>query len=349
MELSDPCPQTSGRRGGACPRPGEAKPRRFSRKSGEQAQSLLQIIYNQWFVGISKRRVRPGLAAEPEDAHRLGLLRLLFFLHVSCELFVAVPWNAIGKPVLAAEAGSFTGLWVGLGVLACLVWERLGSRPEFARLLAWMLAITALIWLFPNLPNHLFLVVFCLTILQLVDLGDDRESVLGLWALRWVAVVVFAATGFQKLRYGTYFHGEFMTWAIVHTERFAAFFQAILPAEEWQRLRALPREGPFGTSWWPLVVISNSVWIFELSAPIFLFFQRTRGPATAAIIAFLFCIEVGAREWMFGCIFVSLMLLFPKRNFLPRAVPIYVLIYLSIFASRIPPQFGFGNWGFLPL
>ncbi len=286
---------------------------------------------------------------EPEDAQRLVLLRLLFFLHVACELLSVAPWNAVGKKVLAAEAGSFTGLWIGIGVLACLLWERFGARPKTARWVAWGLSALALVWLIPNLPNHLFLVVFCLTILQLVDLEDDRESVLGLWALRWVAVIVFAATGFQKLRYGTYFHGEFMTWAIANTERFAALFQALMPAEELQRLRDLPRQGPFGTSWWPLVLISNGVWFFELFAPILLFFKRTRGPATVAIILFLFCIEVGAREWMFGCIFVSLMLMFPKKNYLPRAVPIYALIYLSILASRIPPQLGFGDWGFLPL
>ena len=284
-----------------------------------------------------------------EEAERLGLLRILFLIHVACELLVTAPWQAFVADVVALEAGAFTGMWIAGGILGCLLWHRLGDGESLPLTVAWLFAVAAVLWLFPNLPNHFFLVVFCLTVLQLLDLERPSEAVLGLRTLRWAAVVVFTATGFQKVRYGTYFHGEFMTWAIAHTERFAALFQAVMPAEEWQRLRALPREGPFGTSWWPLVAVSNLVWVFELTAPIFLFFRRTREAITAAMIVFLFFIELGAREWMFGCIFVSLMLLFPRGSYLPRAIPIYALIYASIFASRIPAALGFGDWGFLPL
>ncbi len=47
-EVSGLRSQSSGCRGGACPRPGEAKPSRLFKEEREgQAPSLYQVIYNQ--------------------------------------------------------------------------------------------------------------------------------------------------------------------------------------------------------------------------------------------------------------------------------------------------------------
>lgn len=293
-----------------------------------------------------------GLAlvgGDPQEAERLGWLQVFFFFHVAMEILISAPWAFFAAPDALLPRGAFTYFYLPAGIGLSLAWSRWGSRPRLGRTLAWMFSVLAVLWLFPNLPNHLFLVVFCLTVLWLVDLKQDREAMLGLRVLRWTTIIVFAASGWQKVRYGTYFHAEFLTWAAAHTERFAVLMQPWIPVAEWRRIQALPPMGPFGSTWWPLVALSNGVWIFEVAAPLCLLHRRTRGPAVAAIIAFLVAIELGAREWMFGCVFVSLMLLFPRRNILPKVLPLFLLIYLAIFAGKVPAALGWGHWGFLPL
>ena len=70
----------------------------------------------------------------------------------------------------------------------------------------------AIVWLFPAVSNHFFLVFYALLLLSIVDLDRPREALLGLQACRFLVVIVLFYSGLQKVLYGTYFHAQLLTW-----------------------------------------------------------------------------------------------------------------------------------------
>jgi len=192
---------------------------------------------------------------------------------------------------------------------------------------------------FPSTSNHFFIEFLCVALLAAFDPAANEERALCLVALRWVVVLVLFWTGLQKVLYGTYFDGQFLGFSIATRGSFADLFQWILPDEELRRLRELRPigvgSGPFAVqsplAWW----VSNGVYVFEIVTPALLLVRRTRPWAAAAVIAFTVMIEIGAREFLFGALFVNLLLLFFSRPINRALLPVFALFYAWMIGARL--------------
>ena len=279
-------------------------------------------------VTVAFDRVLSLAGDDPAEADRLRMFRLYLMLHPAFELL----WDSL---VWESER-AYYGVTFGAGLLACLGLSFIAERTVLATRLFVGFHLAAIVWLFPTVSNHFFLVFFCLLVLSLLDLERPREALLGLQACRWLTVIVLFYTGVQKLLYGTYFRAQFLSWTIAHDDRFATAFGAILPAAEAERLAALAdTAGPFGSEWWPLIAISNFVVVFELVAPVLLIYRPTRSAAVVATALFLVAIETGAREYLFGCVFLSMVFLFTRKNRYPLLMPLIFAVYAYLLVNRL--------------
>jgi hypothetical protein len=296
-------------------------------------------------------RVLLAVADDADPSRRLGAYRTILLLHLAAELVLAVlrqPAAAAASVLPIALAGSAV---VAFG---------LGSFPRtrgLAAPLAFATLLFAAVRFFPNVANHSFLLLVALGVLTLFDPHRPREGKLALGTLRWIGALVLFATGVQKVLHGTYFHGEFLAFQVAHGDRFAAVFSPLLPAGEVARLREIgaagaalpgsdvfrayetappaPGAGPYRLESPVGLALSNAVWIFELVAPAFLLWWRTRAVAVAAVVVFLLGIELGAREVMFGALFTATILMFVRSDLLVRLLPTWVLLYAALILSRV--------------
>lgn len=265
---------------------------------------------------------------DPGEAQRLRVFRIYLMLHPPFELL----WDSL----LWESERAYYGVAFGAGLLICLGLSFIPARTVLAMRLFTGFHLAAIVWLFPAVSNHFFLVFYCLLILSILDLEHPQEALLGLQACRWLTIVVLFYSGVQKLLYGTYFQAQFLSWTIAHDQRFSSAFQYILPAAEAERLAALAdTAGPFGTEWWPLVAMSNFVYLFELIAPVLLLYRPTRSAAVAATALFLLAIETGAREYLFGCVFINMVFLFTRKNRYPVILPLTGLVYAFLLFRRL--------------
>jgi hypothetical protein len=200
---------------------------------------------------------------------------------------------------------------------------------------------------FPATSNHFFLEFLCIALLALCNVEQADERALLLSAARWLTLIVFFWSGLQKLLYGTYFDAAFLGFSISHKPSFAALFGWLVPAGEIARLQGLrplgPGAGPFAIQTPLAVVMANGVYLFEMLAPLLLVIRRTRGLAALATIGFVFCIEAGALELMFGALFLNLLLLFLPRPVNRTLLPGFAALYAVLVASRLGllPKFWF--------
>ncbi|MCP3963325.1 MAG: hypothetical protein GY719_36265 [bacterium] len=272
-------------------------------------------------------------ADDPAEADRLRVLRVYLMIHAPFELL----WDSL----IWESRRAYNGVFFGVGLLLCLGLSFLPGRTMLAMRLFVGFQLSAIVWLFPAVSNHFFLVFFCLLLLSILDLERRDEALLGLQACRLTVLIVFFYTGVQKALYGTYFKGQLLTWTIAHDDRFRTAFEVILPADEARRIAALADTvGPFGTEWWPLLVISNFVVVFELLAPFLLLHPRTRSAAVAAVVVFMVLIESGAREWFFGCVFVNLLFLFTRRSWYGVLLPLTLVFYAFLLYPRLDRVWG---------
>jgi hypothetical protein len=286
--------------------------------------------------------------AEDETA-RLRSIRLLALAHLLAELVLStLRWSAlqISAPgILAACAAA---------AVALSFFRR--TERAAAPLGALIVGFAIVRW-FPNVANHTFLLFLALFTLSFWDWRAEAERTLALATLRWIAALVLFATGLQKVLHGTYFHGEFLAFHVAHGERFASLFAWVLPAEELARLKELgaaagalgpaegfrafdtappaPGSGPYLFASVPALAMSNLVWVFELVAPALLLWRRTRAVAAIAVIAFLAAVESGAYEIMFGVLFVNVMLLFCRANWVGRLFPGFAAVYVWLIGVHL--------------
>ncbi len=254
-------------------------------------------------------------------------------LHAPFELL----WDCL---IWEAER-AYNGGFFAAGLLACLALSFVDGRAVVAGRLYVGFHFSAIVWLFPAVSNHFFLVFSCLLLLSILDLEDCQEALLGLQACRWLTVIVLFYSGLQKVLYGTYFQGQLLAWTIAHDARFQAAFNKILPAEEAARLAALAdTAGPFVSEWWLLLAMSNFTWVFELLAPFLLLYPRTRSATVLATILFLAAIETAAREILFGCIFINMVLLFARRSWFRISLPLTFLVYAWLLYPRLDRIWG---------
>ena len=195
----------------------------------------------------------------------------------------------------------------------------------------------------PLTANHIYLEFFSLVLLCFVGDGDEDECQLVVDVFRWMIAIVLFYTGLQKVIYGQYFDGAFLAFMTNSDARFATMFQYVMPSAEFQALREIDirtvGSGPIRFHSWHMLLCSNCVYLAEMGLPLLLMIRRTRAFACFAMILFVIAIELGAREVMFGFLFVNLILLTCERNWVKWFLPVSVTFYLYLILA---------NAGFLP-
>lgn len=274
----------------------------------------------------------PGQDEPIAATNKLRGMGVVLFVHVVVRAWQVQRFDGMGEHSLALAALSSAVGLVGVGTIGVAGRQQLAraSAAWFLFLLLLQVAIS-----FPLAPNHLFLecVLFGLMVAYLDGSPDSPPLLLA--ALRWIAVLVLMWTGIQKWSWGTWDHGEFLAAAIREKDSFATFF-AWLPSEEIDRLRALgeqPGDGPYRVASPLALVISNLTWVLEIALPLAMLRAQTRAIAVRAAIALVFLIELAAREFFFGLLFVSLLLVVPDGDRITRWVPAFLLAYGTLALS----------------
>ncbi|MDX2168109.1 MAG: hypothetical protein SF182_13630 [Deltaproteobacteria bacterium] len=280
-----------------------------------------------------------GVASEDAQAGLARGFQLFVLLHVSARTLL---WALKDDDHLALR------LMLPAGLALCFLVA--ARRPAWARratLAALLLLSTKLFASFPGTSNHFFIEYCCVALLTLCDLRDAGERALALNAARWLMLIVLFWSGVQKVLYGTYFNAAFLGFSVAHKPSFAAVFAWLLPAEELARLQGLRAtavgSGPFAINAPLARLVANGAYLFEIVAPCLLLWRRTRVWAVLATIGFLVCIEAGARELMFGALFVNLLLLFLPRPVNRVLLPGFAAFYAVLIATRLGllPKFQF--------
>jgi len=227
---------------------------------------------------------------------------------------------------------------LALVYLALLAWGLFPRWTRAATTVCSLLVIVQIVWAFPYNANHRLVVLLALALVSMVDQSRPAEARLALAGLRWMTVIVLFHTGWQKLTYGTYFHGDYLAYCISQEERFAGMFRLMIPTAEYQRLTAIGAtvigSGPYRVDSALFAVVSNLVYVLEMALPVLIVIRRTRALAvTAAIILFLF-IEIGAREFFFGILFVNLLLLFYRGPINRLLLPLFSVSYVALLLIR---------------
>lgn len=223
-----------------------------------------------------------------------------------------------------------------------------GLLPGYAKWMTKIVAVLVGLQIFLTLPftaNHIFLEFVCLALLALLDESEEHEGELLLQALRWFTISFFFYSGLQKVLYGRYFDGQFLGYMITGyvenfraADRFANFLRFFMPAAEFDRLRALGPEpkigdGPFSVNSTLFMILTNSVYVFEMLAPIFLLIKKARPVAVLLSIGFVLAIEAGARELVFGALMINLLLIFFDGAWNKRLFPLFAIMYAYLIAA----------------
>jgi hypothetical protein len=200
---------------------------------------------------------------------------------------------------------AITCLVVFAGV-ARLCLPRAATRGRVVFLVAWVgLCLLEL----PETANHHWLV---LVILLAFCLAPTSAGPLALRRfLRVLASSVLIWSGVQKLLWGAYDRGELLTLMYATDVRFSRAFGWMVPGWETEALRALgpPSDGagPFVARGLPLLGLSWLTVVAELACGLMLWSRRASGMAVIAGLALVSAIELGAREWYFGCVMLCLL------------------------------------------
>lgn len=266
------------------------------------------------------------LAWSGRDGTALAASKLATFTRFLTFAVAAEMWESL--PYWAA--GPHHGWHVTKAIVATLAAIAAWRLPRRATALLGGLLLVEIVAVFPEAANHQYLQLLCLALVAATAPGRPEEPVELLQALRWIGALGLFWAGLQKLLGGYYFTGTFLAYAISRNERFAAFFDWMLPAETIERLRAIPLApgaGPYRVDETLFVVVSNLTWIGELVLPALLFVPRLRLPALVALIGYIGTIEIAAREIFFGGLIVNLVLLFAPIDAGRRALPFFFALY----------------------
>ena len=300
-------------------------------------------------MDLSRILALAGPGSERGWRTNLRWFRLILLIHMAARSYLTIPSGAdagFGERLLrwAIVLVALVGCIPGYGSWAA----RLAAIPLWATRVASVLLLVEITITVPFTANHVFLEFLCLALLSVLDERDEREAELLLPAFRWLVGIFFFYTGLQKVLYGYYFDGQFLAYLAGTEDRFAAVFRLIIPADELARLQSYnelllrpgvfrPRigAGPYHVDSVLFVVVSNSVYLFEMLAGILLLVRRTRVLAAVASIAFVVMIQLGARELTFGVLMVNLLLLFVPGGWVKRLLPAFLLFYLYLVAHKL--------------
>ncbi len=274
------------------------------------------------------------------QASKIHALRLFLLIHLTVQ---SLHW--------IHTSGGFRHLGANFvllsGFLLCLVGVLQPHTRRAATAVAALLQWSILIYAFPYCANHLLLEVVSLSVLAFLDTENPEEGELALEWCKWLAVIVLFYSGLQKLFRGTYDEAEFLGFMMAKGGRFTEFFQFFVPAQELERLSSIgevqPGAGPYAVNSPLLRLLSHAAYLSEIGLAALLLWPRARPFAAAAAIALVASIEIAAREFFFGCLFVSLLLLFFRRDFNRMVLPGFALFYLLLMVIRFVVG---SNWWF---
>jgi hypothetical protein len=279
----------------------------------------------------------PTEFGSPNVCSKLPSFRILILFHVAVATWLRINAGAGGG--VAGIAARPHILLLSYGLIAMCLAGMLPNLRVIAQRLATLLAALLTFSLLPDTANHVFLEFFCLLFLCFADDSEPAECELVVKSLCSVFAIVLFYTGLQKLIYGQYFDGQFLAYAIATEDRFATFLQYVIPADEFERLRnhdlSTVGSGPFRFEAPWLIAASNSIYIVEMGLPVLLQFRRFRSAACVASIVLIVLIQLGAREIVFGVLFVSLATLHLEKNWPAQLLPVVVGIYTYLVAAQL--------------
>jgi len=271
-----------------------------------------------------------------DDADRSGqaalvrAFQLFLLLHVTVRVWLWSLGDRANPAFAFALAGALTfALLLGLSRR----WARAAAALAAAALAVKFVAT------FPAVSNHFFIEWLCIALLAAMNVAEPDERALFLQTARWVTVIVLFSTGLQKVLYGTYFDAQYLGFAMTDKASFVPVLQPLVPAGELARLLAIDHHGlgagPFAVEAPLLVALANAVCLFELAAPVALVVRRTRPWAVLATALFTIAIQLGARELMFGALFINLLLLFLAWPLNRRLLPAFALLFAALLGVKL--------------
>ena len=243
-------------------------------------------------------------------------------------------WLALRFEPYAETPGHFGLVAAALTACAVAAWRR-PALERAAAGVAMALVAGTVVAVFPQNANHQWLAIVLLLLLLIPSSASPNapiEAADALCGVRWVAISGTAWAGIQKIFYGVYFGGEFLSFRIARDPAFAAIFSWIVPAEEVVRLQGLGDvvgAGPFRADAPLLVAVSNFTWILELALPLLLISSRTRRLAWPFAVFFFAALQLGARELFFALLMIGPFLTFSSRALVQRLLPFEVALVFS--------------------
>ena len=248
---------------------------------------------------------------------------------------------ALFAEILAHVDSSRWGYALASGVAAALgCWrrtERVGSAATLSCTVAWGALF------YPAVANHLHLLALLAGVLAFVDARRPAERRLALSFIRWYTCIFILWTGLQKVWWGLYFDGRYLAYLTASLENYATALRWLFPDAEIDRLAALdrntPGSGPFRVESFGFVALSNAIWLTELVQPVLLALACTRRWGVLLGIAMMLGMQLFAREVVFGTIAISMILLFARQDWLPRLLPLWIVLYawLVLTLHNLPP------------
>ena len=189
----------------------------------------------------------------------------------------------------------------------------------------------------PAVANHAYLESLLLAVFAVFPHGEAEPTMA---LCRWIAVFGYFWAGLQKLWYGSYWNGQMMGYLLATEPRFGSTLGLLLNSKERARFNRIGRRpvlgsGPFTSSSTLLLLASRASACGEMLLGLGLLIPRVRGAFALISILLLIAIEIGAREFVFGVLFASLLLLFFRRNFTTPTYPLVLGAYLLLLVVRM--------------
>ncbi len=275
------------------------------------------------------------LVADDDDSRaseRVRIFRAFLVLHLAARF-----WATIGRTSVAWEYG----LALATTAAAGLSFVPRLSRGAVAFVGAIMLGLV--VRQQPVTANHEYVEFFLVALAAFCDVRIPAERALFVCAVRWVAILVFFWPGVRKVLFGTYFHGEYLSFCVAAYPSFRDTLGQLLGDAEVVRLQGLQPlgspSGPFRVGSALFLVASNASYLGEIGLSVGLLFRRTRAWAAGGLILLVLFIEVAAREVFFGGLAVLMATLFLAPKVSRRAFTLVLAVYAAVLLT---------HFGFLP-
>ncbi len=259
---------------------------------------------------------------------RVGIVRAFLMVHLA-----ARAWVVLGPSSEAWESG----FAVAMTAAAVASFLPLLARAAVAFAAALMLGIV--VRRMPITANHEFLELFLVALLAFCDVRITAERALFVRTARWLTVLVLFWSGAQKILFGTYFHGEYLSFCVAAYEPFRDTLGKLLPDAEVARLASIDPQGtpsgPFRATAPLFLLASNGAYFGEIGLSLSLLARRTRARAAVAMMGLILLIEIAAREVFFGGLAFLMLLLFVSPRIGRRVLPLVLVLYAAALLSHV--------------